>query len=71
MCRIDFLFRFIFGLVFEKKLGFHSEWVWFDLKNVQFGSDIIAVYYLSYSKYYSGTASIVIIYVLNSVLVVF
>jgi len=40
--RIDFLIL----VRFLKKLGFSSEWVWFDsVKKLRFGLDIIVIYY--------------------------
>jgi len=56
MCGIYFFkFQFGFGSVFEKKLGFSSEWVWFGLvQKTLFGSDIIVIYSCN-SKYYNDS----------------
>jgi len=60
MCRIYFLISVRFLKKTWIQCGMSLDW--FDLKKMQFGSDITVIYYLCnsyqviYSKYYSATA---------------
>ena len=45
MCRIDFLFQFAFGSVFKNSDSVWNEFGSVRFKVMQFGSDIIVIYY--------------------------